>query len=299
MEFLRTPDEHFEDLPDYDFEPHYLDLSNGARLHYIDTQEGDECIVMLHGEPSWSFLYRHVINELKGKYRCIAPDLLGFGRSDKPIEIADHSFDFHYQVLAAFLIELDLTNITLVVQDWGGILGLPLAIEYQDRIKRLVIMNTGLGTGDIPLGEGFMAWQNLVKRVGRKLEPGRLMRRSFENEYEFTDEIATAYDAPFPDASYRAGVAAMPLLVPSETDMGGAERSRAAREAFKSWDKPTLVMFSDQDPVTRGVDRFFRKLIPTAQNEPEITIEGAGHFLQEEKGAEIAEYIAAFIERNP
>lgn len=299
MEFLRTPDERFDNLPDYDFRPNYIHLSNGGRMHYIDTEAGDECIVCLHGEPTWAFLYRHIIHGLQDKYRCLAPDLLGFGRSDKPIDLADHTFDFHYHVLEAFLIELDLTGITLVVQDWGGILGLPLAIEHSERIKRLVIMNTGLGTGDIPLGDGFLAWLGLVKRVGRDLQPGRIIPTSIVDASSKTADILAAYDAPFPDASYRAGVAAMPLRIPSSADMGGAARSRAAREAFKSWDKPTLVMFSDSDPVTAGVDKFFRKLIPTAQNEPEITIEGAGHFLQEEKGAEIAEHITAFIDRNP
>lgn len=296
MEFLRTPDERFANLPDYDFEPHYITLDNGARMHTIDTQNGGETILMLHGEPSWAFLYRHIINGLKDSYRCIAPDMLGFGRSDKPTKIDDHSFNFHYDVLVEFITKMALKDITLVVQDWGGILGLPFAAERKDLIKRLVIMNTALTTGDLPMGDGFLQWQAFAKRKGRDLIPGTLIRGSSHNK--ISRDAVDAYNAPFPDASYRAGVAAMPLIVPSTPDMEGAKRHQLARQAYKTWDKPTLIMFSDQDPVTRGADRFLRKLIPTAKEQPSITIEGAGHFLQEEKGSEIADHIRAFIERT-
>lgn len=293
MEFLRTPDEQFANLPEYDFSPHYVESVEGARMHYVDEGSG-EVILCLHGEPSWAFLYRHITNELRGDYRLIAPDMLGFGRSDKPAEVEDHTFDLHYQALIGFVETLDLQGITLVVQDWGGLLGLPYAAHHAERIKRLVIMNTGLGTGDINLGEGFTRWQEFARQVGRELEPGQLVRMS--SHQPISDEVAAAYDAPFPDASYRAGVAAMPLLVPSLPDMPGAEISRTARDIFQTWQKPTLVMFSDKDPVTAGGDRFFRKLIPGAQNQPEITIEGAGHFLQEEKGAEIAAHIRQLMQ---
>lgn len=295
MEFLRTPDERFTDLPDYDFDPQYIEI-NGARMHYIDTLAGSETLLMLHGEPTWSFLYRHMVNDLKADYRCVAPDLFGFGRSDKPTEIADHTFNFHYESLQAFLDKLDLKDITIVVQDWGGILGIPLAIENEDRIKRLVIMNTGLATGDIDLGEGFLRWQAFAKKVGTRLEAGTLIARS--SEKELSAEVIAAYDAPFPDRSYRAGVAAMPLIVPSTPDMQGADKHRAARERLKTWDKPALVLFSDKDPITSAAAPHFRKLIPTAQDNPPATIEGVGHFLQEEAGEDIAGHIRAFIERT-
>lgn len=297
MNFLRTPDDHFENLPDYDFDPRYLHLSSGARVHYIDTEEGNETLLMLHGEPSWCFLYRHIIHGLQDTYRCIAPDMLGFGRSDKPAELDDHTFDLHYDALAEFVTTLDLTDITLVVQDWGGLLGLPFAVEHENRIKRLVIMNTGLGTGDVDMGEGFMKWQNFARRMGTEMLAGLIVRGASHSK--LSREVLAAYDAPFPDASYRAGIAAMPLRVPTTPDMPGAELSRKARERYKTWQKPTLLLFSDQDPVTSAGVHFFRKLIPAVQEQPEITIEGAGHFLQEESGQEIGQHIRAFLERTP
>ena len=295
MEFLRTPEERFENLPDYDFEPNYVEIA-GARMHYVDTQSGDECLLMLHGEPSWAFLYRHMIHGLQGSYRCIAPDMLGFGRSDKPAEIEDHTFNFHYNNVVQFIESLDLQNITLIVQDWGGLLGLPFAVEHEDRIKRLIIMNTGLATGDIDLGKGFKRWQDFARRAGRTIESGFIVGMS--SQAKLSDEVKAAYDAPFPDETYRAGVAAMPLIVPSTPDMAGAAKHRAARERFATWEKPTLVCFSDSDPITSRAAPFFRELIPAAKEQPETIIEGAGHFLQEEAGDKIAKHIRAFIGRT-
>ena len=295
MEFLRTPDEQFENLPDYDFEPHYLEV-DGARMHYIDTETGSETLLMLHGEPSWSFLYRHIIHGLQDSYRCIAPDLFGFGRSDKPAEIADHSFDFHYNSLLAFVKQMNLQDITIIVQDWGGLLGIPLAIEHEDRIKRMVIMNTGLATGDIDLGEGFKQWQAFAKKIGKRMEAGTIVKQA--SVRDIPDEVIAAYNAPFPERSYRAGPAAMPLIVPSTVDMPGADKHRKARERLATWEKPTLVLFSDKDPVTGGAAPLFRELIPSARRNPETMIKDAGHFLQEEAGAEIADHIRTFIERN-
>lgn len=294
MAVLRTPDERFDALPDFPYAPHYLQL-NGLRLHYLDEGSGHP-ILCLHGEPSWSYLYRRMIPLLQTGGRVIAPDWIGFGRSDKLTEIDDYSFQLHYEMLLAFVEALDLEAIRLVCQDWGGLLGLTAAAELPDRFARLVIMNTHLPIGEEPLSEGFKQWLAFVERVGKKLQVGRLMTRTFRREASQTPAIRAAYDAPFPGPAYRAGVAAFPLLVPRTPDDPGAVAMRRARERLAQWQKPALVLFSDGDPITRGADRFFRTLIPGASGQPHVTIEGAGHFLQEDKGPEIAAHILAFLE---
>jgi haloalkane dehalogenase len=295
MPILRTPEERFADLVDWPYAPQYVEI-NDARVHYVEAGSGSP-ILCLHGEPTWSYLYRKMIPALSEVARVLAMDWIGFGRSDKYSEISEYSYQMHHDTLTAFIEKLDLRDITLVCQDWGGILGLPVATEMMDRFARLVIMNTGLPTGDLSLGEGFMQWRNFAERTGRDLEPGKLVQISSVAIQPSAETIA-AYDAPFPDATYRAGVAAFPLLIPLKRDDAGAAELRQTREALKSWAKPALVMFSDSDPVTGGGDRFFRKIIPTAKDQPVITIRGAGHFLQEEKGEEIAAHIVEFIRRT-
>ncbi|MEO8613093.1 MAG: haloalkane dehalogenase, partial [Chloroflexota bacterium] len=218
MSLMRTPDERFANLPGWLFTPQYVDI-NGARVHYVDEGQGD-VILCLHGEPSWSYLYRNMIPLIAAKNRVIAFDWIGFGRSDKYSELGDYSFAMHHDTLVAFIEQLDLRGITLVCQDWGGIIGLAVATELAERFARLVIMNTGLPTGDRPMGQGFMQWREFAERTGRDLEPGRLLAISSVNAP--ADEILAAYDAPFPDASYRAGVAAFPLLIPLNLDDPGA-----------------------------------------------------------------------------
>jgi haloalkane dehalogenase len=265
-------------------------------VHYVDEGEG-EVILCLHGEPSWAYLYRKMIPILAARHRVVAMDFIGFGRSDKYAEPEAYSFDMHFNTVVSLIEELDLSGITAVVQDWGGLIGLPVATSLPDRFARLVIMNTGLPTGDGPPTEGFMRWRNYATSTP-DLPIGQIIRRSAADRSVITDEIVAAYDAPFPDASYKAGAQMFPRLVPIQPNQDGAAQMREARRKLKQWDKPALVMFSDQDPVTAGGDRFFRALIPTAKNEPEITIHGAGHFLQEEKGKEIATHILDFIERT-
>jgi haloalkane dehalogenase len=296
MPIIRTPEERFENLPDYDFDPNYM-MIDDCRMHYVDEGEG-EVVLCLHGEPSWSFLYRKMIPVFAKKHRAVVPDFIGFGKSDKFTEMDEYSFQMHRDTLVEFLDTLELDGMTLVCQDWGGLIGLRVASEFPDRFARLVIMNTGLPTGEGAVGEGFMNWRTYVENTP-DLPIGELMQRAMADPDHLTPELVAAYEAPFPDRRYKAGAQMWPLLVPIKEDDPGADSMRKARDVFSQWTKPCLVMFSDSDPVTAGGDLVMRALIPSAKEQPEITIVGAGHFLQEEKGEELAKNILEFIERTP
>jgi len=296
MEILRTPDEQFNNLPNFDFAPQYVEIA-GLRIHYLD--EGPRVaapVLMLHGEPSWSYLYRKMIPIITtAGHRAVAPDLAGFGRSDKPARREDYTYQFHVDVMTGLIKSLDLREITLVGQDWGGLIGLRIAAEHPDRFARIVVANTGLPTGDQPMTEGFLRWREYSQTV-ENFHVGGIIKGGCVNDPP--PEVIAAYNAPFPDDSYKAGARQFPLLVPIGPDDPASEANRRAWEVLRRWEKPLLTAFSDGDPVTRGGERVFQKLVPGAQGQPHVTITNAGHFLQEDKGEELAQIIADFISRT-
>ena len=289
MDAYRTSDERFRDLPGYPFEPCYLE-QDGLRMHYLDEGSGAP-VLLLHGEPTWSYLYRKVIPELTASARAIAPDYFGFGRSDKPLRLEDYSFDFHSGSIARLVEELDLRGLTVVVQDWGGPIGLRLAVEQPDRVARLVIMNTGIGGGRPP-SEEWLRFRAFVRRHGSELVPGRLVRISCVQPMD--DDVEEAYSAPWPVPESKAGVLAFPEQVPTESEHPNTAPLLALREALGRWEKPALVLFSDSDPIfSPRVAERLAEHIPGALG-PEI-VAGAGHFLQEDRGEEIGARIARFV----
>ena len=289
MEAYRTPDERFAGLPGYAFEPHYVE-QNALRLHYVDEGEGDP-VLLLHGEPTWAFLYRKLIPPLAGVARVVAPDYLGFGRSDKPTLVEDYSYDLHYRSIEWLAEELDLRDTAVVVQDWGGPIGLRLAVEHPERVARLVILNTGIGAGRAPSPE-WLRFRAFMRRVGSEIVPGQLVRISAVTE--LADEVVEAYNAPFPTPESKAGVLAFPELVPTELDHPSAAKMLEVRAALERGEKPALVLFSDSDPIfsPAAAERMAAR-IPGAG--PAEIVAGAGHFLQEEKGGEIAARIVRFL----
>ena len=292
----RTPDARFEDLPDFPYAPNYVSVANGLRMHYVDEGRGAP-VLCLHGAPTWAYLYRHMIPPLADEYRVVVPDFIGFGRSDKLTAGDDYSFALHYEALRDFVEALDLTNITLVVQDWGGLLGLAYAARQPERIARLVILNTFLPTGAEEKSTAFLAWRRFVKNTP-DLPVGTVVRRGLATPDRLSEAEEAAYDAPFPTLASKAGAVAWPLLVPMTPDDPVADVMRKTRARLAEWSKPAFVLFAPADPILGGAQEVFRDLIPTAREQPAVTIDDAGHFLQEEKGPEIARHTLAFIERT-
>ena len=276
-------------LPGYRFEPRYLE-QDGLRMHYVDEGAGDP-VLLLHGEPTWSFLYRKAIPPLARVARVFAPDYFGFGRSDKPVEREWYTYDRHYASLERFVDELDLRDLTVVVHDWGGPLGLRLAVERSERVERLVITNTGLYAGRPPSDE-WLRFRDFVRRVGTELRPGQLVQITCVTE--LPDEVVAGYDAPHPVPESKTGLLMFPELVPTEVGHPSATRMLAVREALRSWRNPALVVFSDSDPIfAPRVGERFAELIPGAElGEP---LRGAGHFLQEDRGQELGDRIARWL----
>jgi haloalkane dehalogenase len=291
VDVFRTPDERFQGLPDFGFEPHYADV-DGLRLHYLDEGEGAP-VVCFHGEPTWSYLYRKTLPPLVAAgSRVICPDYAGFGRSDKPTERNWYTYDRHVEYVSGLLAQLDLEDATVVVQDWGGPIGLRWAVENDDRVGRLVIMNTGLFAGQV--NEAFMAWRNFAER-NPDLPVGFVIQGATTTDVP--EPVVAAYEAPWPNAESKAGAAQFPLLVPITPDSPGVAEMDATRERLASWEKPALVCFSDSDPIfTPQAGQRFVDLIPGA--EELCVIEGAAHFLQEDRGERIAQEINRFLGRG-
>jgi haloalkane dehalogenase len=298
VDTLRTPDARFASLPGFSYTPRYVEIPSGdggaLRVAYVDEGPRDAPVVlMLHGEPSWSFLYRKVIATVVDfGLRAVAPDLVGFGRSDKPMRREDYSYQRHVDWMRAFVEAVDLRHATLLCQDWGGLIGLRLVAEIGERFDRVVAANTFLPTGDEKVRPAFLAWQQFSQTtptfpVGKIIATGCVRTPS--------DEIVAAYDAPFPDESYKAGARQFPLLVPTTPDDPATLPNRRAWEALERWDKPFLTAFSDEDPITRGADRILQKRIPGARDRKHVTIASAGHFLQEDRGEELGDAVIELV----
>jgi haloalkane dehalogenase len=283
MDVFRTPDERFESLPGYPYEPRYAEV-DGLRLHHLDEGSGST-VLCFHGEPSWSYLYRHMLDRLvESGHRVVCPDLVGFGRSDKPTDQGWYTYDRHVEVVSAHLDQLDLEDVTVVVQDWGGPIGLRWAVEHEDRVARLVILNTGLFTGRV--SKGFMAWREFAEHTP-DLPIGTIIQGATTTDLRA--DVVAAYEAPFPTPESKAGAQQFPLLVPLTMEEPGVAEMQATREALGRWEKPVLVAFSDTDPVfpfPRSGERF-TDLMPTAGEQ--VRIEGAAHFLQEDRGPQIVD----------
>jgi haloalkane dehalogenase len=288
----RTPDERFASLPGWSFEPRYAE-QDGLRMAYVDEGDGDP-VLLLHGEPTWAYLYRKLIPVLAGTRRVVAPDYFGFGRSDKPTDRGWYSYDAHYGALERLVCEqLDLRRATVVVQDWGGPLGFRLAVTHPERVERLVVLNTGIGAR--APGEEWLRFQAFMRRVDTEIVPSQLIRISCVAEPP--EDVLAAYDAPFPVPESKIGVVMFPELVPTDLDHPSAATMLDVRDRLRGWTKPALVLFSDSDPIfTRAHAERMSELIPGAG--PAETVAGASHFLQEEQGEAIAARILGWLDES-
>jgi len=300
MDAVRTPDDRFEGLPGWDFEPRYVDVDDpeggSLRVHYVDEGPSDGAtILLLHGEPSWGYLYRHMIPVLAAAgYRCIVPDLVGFGRSDKPTRQEDHSYERHVEWMRQALFDrLGLTDVTYFGQDWGGLIGLRLVAEHPERYTRVVVGNTGLPTGDGRMSSAFLKWQEFA-RTAEVFPVGAIVDGGCTTA--LAPDVIAAYDAPFPDDTYLAGARVFPSLVPTTPDNPASAANRAAWDSLRRFERPFLCAFSDADPITKGGDAVFLREVPGTAGQPHTTIEGGGHFLQEDRGAELAAVLIGFLD---
>lgn len=293
MKVLRTPDYRFENLPDYPFRANYVDV-DGLRMHYVDEGPGAaNPVLLLHGEPSWSYLYRFMIPRLAGNgLRVVAPDLIGFGKSDKPAAKNDYSYAGHVNWMRQFIEALDLKNISLFCQDWGSLIGLRVAVENECRFARIVLSNGALPTGDQEMPRAFTTWKNFA-RYSPWFPIGRIIQRGTVRELPAA--VVKAYDAPFPSAKYKAGARVFPRLVPTRPNDPASDANRNAWRLFRQWEKPFLTAFSNRDPITRGGYAPWQNSVPGAAGQNHVILKNAGHFLQEEKGPELADVLIKFI----
>ncbi|MEM8606091.1 MAG: haloalkane dehalogenase [Myxococcota bacterium] len=300
MKTLRTPDECFENLPGYPFAPNYMDVSvegdadTALRVHYLDEGPRDAPpVLLMHGEPSWSYLYRKMIPILvDAGFRALAPDLVGFGKSDKPVERSDYTYARHVGWMRSWFDQLGLDGVTLVCQDWGGLIGLRLVAGTPERFARVITANTMMPTGDMDPGKAFKKWRAFSQEVP-VFPVGEILQRSTTTD--LSAEVIAAYDAPFPSEEYKAGARIFPVLVPITPDDPAAQPNRDAWKVLQKFEKPWLCAFSDQDPITRGADMFIKAVVPGCKGQPHTTIEGGGHFLQEDRGEELARVTVDFI----
>ncbi len=301
MDVYRTPDEAFDHLPEFPWEPAYAEVADPdggtLRMAYVEAGPADGPVaLLLHGEPSWSFLYRHLMRVLAADgVRCVAPDLVGFGRSDKPVHQSDHTYARHVEWTRELVVDhLDLREVTLVGQDWGGLIGLRLLAEHQDRFSRVVAANTGLPTGDFDMPEVWWQFRRAVQST-EVLDVARLVAAGCARPV--AEDVRAAYDAPFPEERAKAGVRAMPGLVPTRPDDPASGANRAAWQVLSACELPFLTAFSDRDPITAAMAPIMRKLIPGTRGLDHPTIRDAGHFLQEDAGQELGTIVAEFMRR--
>jgi haloalkane dehalogenase len=299
MQVLRTPDERFANLPNYPYPPAYTEISDAdgtrLRLHAVDAGPTAAApVLLMHGEPSWSYLYRDIIAALVAKgHRAVAPDLIGFGRSDKPSTQDDYTYERHVHWMSDWLVATQLSNITLFCQDWGGLIGLRLVAAYPDRFSRVIVANTGLPTGS-GLSAGFEQWLKFSQSVP-VLPIGDIVNGGSQRALSAAEKAA--YDAPFPDETYKAGARRFPALVPITPQHASVGENQAAWQVLETFRKPFLTAFSDSDPVTKGGERAFQTRVPGARGQAHVTLRG-GHFLQEDCPGEIAALIDSFIQRS-
>ena len=300
MEFVRTPEERFENLPGYDFSPNYVQINDGEggklRMHYLDEGPRDGAVILCtHGEPSWSYLYRKMIPIfVAAGYRVLCPDLIGFGKSDKPTKPDDYTFQSHVDWMTQWFKALDLSAVTLVGQDWGGLIGLRLVADMPDRFARVVTANTGLPEGE-GAPEAFRAWREFSQTTPT-FDIGQIVGGPATTT-DLAADVVAAYDAPFPSDDYKAGARIFPSLVPVEPDDPALPAVKAAWKVLEQFDKPWLCASSDMDPVTAGVDLVFLARVPGTKGQPHTTIKGAGHLLQEDKGEEFAGVIVDWLKQ--
>ena len=297
MKVQRTPDSRFANLPDFPFAPHYRDVKDAdgtaLRIHYLDEGPANAApVLLMHGEPSWSFLYRKVIAQLTAKgHRAIAPDLVGFGRSDKPSEGSFYTYERHVRWMSDWMTSLDLKNITLFCQDWGGLIGLRLVAAFPDRFARVVVANTGLPVG-VGFSPAFEQWLNFSQTVP-ELPVGQIVNMGTVRELSPAE--IDAYNAPYPEESYKTGAREFPKLVPITPEHASVAENKQAWSALEKFDRPFLTAFSDSDPITKGGDAMFQDRVPGAKGRHHVTIVGGGHFLQEDKPQEVARVLDEFI----